>query len=316
MNTQELLQELSDKVSRGEVMEEDIYRILKKDTVSSKKTGTITKVLYGIGAVIVLIGIIIFFGQVWEDIGAVARVIVTLGLGIVMAVSGSILLKNRSQHMIGSVFHVIGGVLIPSGLLVLLSELGESDSLWPITFVFLATSILYGLLMVAHRKLVLTSLFIINVTVFIYLLMGALLENASANIVENAIIAISVFLGVSYLLASHSFINTWNEKLRGPLNLLGSAFVLVAMFNKMFSGGVWELIYVAILVAGISVSVFVRSKAILATTTIALISYVTYITGQYFADSFGWPITLISLGFVFIALGYFSVAFGKRYIEG
>jgi uncharacterized integral membrane protein len=53
----------------------------------------------------------------------------------------------------------------------------------------------------------------------------------------------------------------------------------------------------------------------LALSTIFLLAHVSFITSEYFADSLGWPITLVILGFVFIGLAYFSVTINKKYIK-
>jgi len=57
-----------------------------------------------------------------------------------------------------------------------------------------------------------------------------------------------------------------------------------------------------------------RSRSILVMSTLFLIAHVSYITGEYFADSLGWPISLVILGFVFIGLGYVSISVNKKYI--
>jgi hypothetical protein len=46
-----------------------------------------------------------------------------------------------------------------------------------------------------------------------------------------------------------------------------------------------------------------------------LIAHVTFITGEYFADSMGWPISLVILGLVFIGLGYASITINKKFIK-
>ena len=58
-----------------------------------------------------------------------------------------------------------------------------------------------------------------------------------------------------------------------------------------------------------------KSKALLLTSTIFLIVHFVYITGRYFADSLGWPISLIVLGLIIIGLGYGSVEVNKKYLK-
>ena len=106
-----------------------------------------TKILYVLGAAIVVVGIVIFVAQVWDDIGSFSRIIITLGLGLLIAAIGSVLLNNKPETNIGAVFHLIGGLLIPGGALVTLYELNvDIDSLWPITITFGVILVFYLLL--------------------------------------------------------------------------------------------------------------------------------------------------------------------------
>ena len=83
MNKEELLQELSSKLSVGEISREEVMSRLnitpttqQKDEKSAKRFArfSATRILYVLGAVIVIVGIIIFFAQVWDDIGSLGRI--------------------------------------------------------------------------------------------------------------------------------------------------------------------------------------------------------------------------------------------------
>ena len=67
---------------------------------------------------------------------------------------------------------------------------------------------------------------------------------------------------------------------------------------------------------GVFLSVYMKSRSVLIASTLFLVAHVVYITSEYFADSLGWPISLVLLGFVFIGLGYGSVTINKKYIKG
>src|SRR3989344_947961 len=71
--------------------------------------------LYALGAAVVIIGIVIFVAQIWQDIGSFGRISVTLGLGFLISAIGSMLLKQKPEDNIGAIFHFIGGMLIPGG---------------------------------------------------------------------------------------------------------------------------------------------------------------------------------------------------------
>jgi len=59
----------------------------------------------------------------------------------------------------------------------------------------------------------------------------------------------------------------------------------------------------------------VRSRTLLFTSTVAILAYISYFTSEHFQDSLGWPLVLILLGMVFIALSAIAIRINKRYIS-
>ena len=57
---------------------------------------TLSQILYLVGGIIIILGIVILIGQHWQGIGSVARVLVTLGMSIVFYISG-VLLGQRTE---------------------------------------------------------------------------------------------------------------------------------------------------------------------------------------------------------------------------
>lgn len=325
MSKEELLQELSVKLNTGEISREDLTRLMggflgetrEEDGGGIKKFAhfSVTKMLYVLGAAIVVVGIAIFIGQVWEDIGSFGRILVTLGLGLVFAATGSVLLNTKPEEKLGLVFHLIGGVLIPGGALVMLSELSPGIvSLWPVTITFGAIFAFYLLLSFAQKNAVLTFFAIANGTALIYLLMESILDEPFYE--HSKLYAyLTMAVGASYLLLAHAFKDGWNKYLVGVLYLFGSAGFLGAAFSRVFDSVPWQMAYFLIVLGGLFLSIYMRSRSILAVSTIFLIAHISYITSKYFADSLGWPIVLIILGFVFIGLGYASLTINKKYIQ-
>ena len=121
-------------------------------------------------------------------------------------------------------------------------------------------------------------------------------------------------IGASYLLLAHAFRNGWNKNLTEVLYFFGITGFLGAAFSQVFDSVPWQMLYFIIVIGGLALSVYMRSRSILIISTFFLIVHVSYITGKYFADSLGWPISLVILGFVFIVLGYVSVNINKKYI--
>lgn len=324
MNKEELLQELSVKISTGEISREEIANRFNFTPIIRGEAGTensrslthfsVTKMLYVLGAAIVVIGIVIFISQIWDDIGSFGRIAVTLGLGLLITAIGSILLKSKPDENIGTVFHFIGGMLIPGGAIVTLSELSaDFVSLWPVAITFGIIFAFYLLLNSIHKNPILTFFAIANGTAFVYLIVEAIIDEPFYRH-EDLYAYLTMVIGASYLLLARAFRGGWNKKLIGVLYFFGITGFLGATFSQVFDSVPWQMFYFIIVIGGLALSVYMRSRSILVVSTLFLITHIAYITGEYFADSLGWPIALVILGFVFIGLGYISININKKYI--
>lgn len=324
MTKEELLAELSAKVSSGEVSLNEVLSRLNmpaqaaasepRNAPLALKHFSATKLLYVIGTIIVVVGIVVLVSQVWEGVGVPGRIFVTLGLGFLLTMLGSLLTKSRPETSIGSVFHAMGGMLIPGGAMVTLSELGVNlDSPWPVAGVFGLLFAFYALLCYVHKSAILTFFAIANGTAFVYLLVAALLDNSVyGNWDVYAYLTMAV--GASYILLGYAFTSGWNAKLVSILYAFGSIAFMSAAFSRVFDSVPWQMLYFFIVAGGMFLAVYMRNRVVLAVSTLFLIGHISYITGEYFADSVGWPICLVVLGFIFIGLGYASVNLSKKYI--
>jgi len=324
MNKEELLQELWGKINSGDISKEEIAGLLKntepttKEILATKKAShlPVTKMLYAIGAVIVLVGIIFFIAQIWDDIGSFGRILLTLGLGIVFVFLGADLVRKQADNLIGQIFHVIGGLLIPGGYFVLIEELNISTRTpWPFTFVFGKIFLVYLVLTIIQKVPILTFFTIANGTAFVYFLVFSIIDGIPYIDDEIISVYLTMIVGVSYFFLSRAFQNTWNSKLNRALYLFGSIFVFGAAFSRVFDSELWQFLYFLVIFGGLYLSIYLKSQIILVMSTIFLIAHISYITSEYFADSLGWPISLVILGFIFIGLGYASVNINKKYIN-
>jgi len=327
MEKEVLLQELSAKLASGEVTQQEVAERVGLSSFAQPAPATplqeagqhhftVTKMLYVLGAAIVVIGIILFVVQIWDDMSSVLRIVITLGLGLMMAFSGSLLLKQKPDEHLGSVFHAIGGILIPLGAAVTIAEIDPpSGVLWYLSAMFSAIFAFYLILLTVHKKVVLTLFAIINGTTAIYLLTSAMLDPIlSGREMEDVLQYLTMALGGSYLLLAHAFKTGWNSQLVRALHFFGIAGLLGAAWAQVFDSGVWELLYFIVVFGALFASVYMKSRIILIVSTFFLLLHVTYITSEYFADSLGWPIALVLLGFVFIGLGYTSIMINRKYI--
>lgn len=316
MNTQELLKELSEKVARGEISRSDVLAHIKSDVQGEGGThSALTKILYTLGGIVVLIGVLIFVAQIWDDIGSIGRIAITLGLGLLIAGNASVLLQKKPESKLGMIFHGIAGLIMPWGVTVTLLEMNVTDA-GPFALGFVVLTAFYLLLMKAHKHAILTFFAIMNATIAVYLAIPALLfaDNIPYSVMNDIYMYTTMVLGVSYILLAHAFRGSWNSLLTSILYFFGSFGFLAAGFSRIEDSIIWQLLYLVFVLGGLALAAYVRSRGVLIVTTLALIGYVIFITSEYFADSLGWPVSLVLLGFAFIGLGYLSITINKKYI--
>jgi positive regulator of sigma E activity len=276
---------------------------------------SVTRMLYVLGATIAIVGIVIFVSQIWQDIASSARIAITLGLGFLMAMIGSVLLKQRPDEHLGTIFHFMGGMLIPGGTLMTLHEMGvDFSSMWPVAISFGIIFVFYVLLNLVHKNQILTFLSVANGTMFTYLLVEAIIGGSFYQH-QDLYKYVTMVVGMTYLILGYSFRESWNKDLTEVLYFFGSLGFLGASFSQVFDSELWRITFFLIVFGGLFLSVYLKSRSILLLSTGFLIGHVSYITGKYFADSIGWPVSLVMLGFVFIGLGYTSVMINKKYIS-
>ena len=327
MDKEQLFQELSTKVAQGEVSRNEIMQRFGlaqtvqptyTDNVEIKESHhlSVTKMLYALGAVIVVVGILIFMAQIWGDIGSFGHIQMTLGLGLLITLLGSMLLKTKSESSLGSVFHCIGGMLIPGGAIATIQDLNLYTN-WTYSLIFIGIFAFYLILNAVHKNAILTFFAIANGTAAIYLVLNAMVGGPISGFYQIEVMYeyLTMAIGVSYMLLARSFKGGWNDKIIGVLNFFGIAGLLGATFLQVFDSGIWELFYFVVVFGALFLSVYVKSRIILIMSTLFLIAHVTYITSEYFANSLGWPLALVFLGFMFIGLGYASIAINKKYIS-
>jgi hypothetical protein len=63
-------------------------------------------------------------------------------------------------------------------------------------------------------------------------------------------------------------------------------------------------------------SVAVHSRTLLFVSTLGILAYTGWFTGQHFADSVGWPFALIAFGIFMIGLSAVAMRIDRVYVRG
>lgn len=138
-----------------------------------------------------------------------------------------------------------------------------------------------------------------------------------AGLFDRIAIASSVdwaclIIGVCVLCTAYGFQKAqWYARLAGFGYFIGSVIAYGALFD-MVRDTSFELAYLGVTASMLYASVVLQSRALLFTTVIAMLGFIGYFTARYFADSLGWPITLVLMGVAFLGVGTIAINAKRR----
>lgn len=87
---------------------------------------------------------------------------------------------------------------------------------------------------------------------------------------------------------------------------IGSIMAYAGLFD-LVRHTPFELAYLAVTASMLYACLVLQSRALLFTTVITMLSYIGYYSAMHFADSLGWPVTLVLMGIAFLAVGTIAI---------
>ena len=333
MNKEELLNELRRQLAAGTITDGDLRAVTGKTSAVSaegvKRPFPIAKILYYLGGGVVVIGVAIFITQQWHLFNDFMRIFVTLGIGIAVYVMGVLFSRYERLKGAANAFYFIAGALLPTGLMVAFNIGG-----WDVARAGTQSIISGALLMMfvaswfLFRQRIFTLFTVIFGTWFFFSFTNVLFIGPSTYGMETRRFYEYrvLFAGIAYLFLGYaaamrrnplsSFLYTM-----GTLGVLGAAYEMMGTF--FFSGGgagdlharLWEILFPGLVIGLIFLSTFLKSRSMLFLSSIGLVAYLFHITARYFAQSLGWPFSLVLAGFALIGIGYLAVYLNRKYLK-
>lgn len=117
------------------------------------KSELILRLFTYLGGTLIFAGLAVFIGMIWDDIGSLARVIITLGSGFTAYLIGVIFANDKRYEKAATPLFIIAFLLQPTGMFVFLDEYfqGGAPELGAM-LVFGLLAIQQGLTFVKHRR--------------------------------------------------------------------------------------------------------------------------------------------------------------------
>ncbi len=298
------LAEIAALARRHGIGAEEIAARLAEGTPPRAPQGAIVKTLLGYtGGVFIFAGLGLLVSMLWPDLGSAERVVITLGPGIAAFALGCLWHRDPRFARAATPLFLVAGFLLPTGLFVFLDEFvpraGHPEL--AALAVFGALAFQHGL---AYAQLRRASLLFLAIAFWAGALGSAMAwldidADITALTVGISLVALARHAGV----AGHGGVAPFWYFLGGGL-LLAGAFGLL-------KGEPLELAYLAITGAMIYLSILLSSRSLLFVSVAGLIAYLSYFTYEHFADVIGWPVALIVMGLVMIAVSAYAFKLGQ-----
>jgi hypothetical protein len=286
----------------------EIENALKESPTSkaSNSSNILSKLLGYIGGIFVFAGICVFIGMYWDDFGSAARVIITLGSGFTLFILALLAEKDAKYNKVSTPLYLISTALQPTGIFVMLDEYSSGgDPRHGALYMAAIMLIQHGATFWARRKTLLA---------FTSIIFGCVFFTTLFDIFELDGNLIGVTIGISLICVAYAANNSKHTAISPFWYFVGSLMLLGCSFDAL-QRTMFEIGYLGLTAVLIFLSTVTRSRVLLLTGTIAMIHYIGYFTAEHFANTLGWPLSLIFLGFVLIGLSSYAVKINNKYIK-
>ena len=293
--------------SRG-LTETEIVEALAKAPASGKKesTATLGKILGFLGGIFIFAGLGVFVSLYWESMNAAARVIITLGSGLAVFVIAWVGQKQGGAERFTVPLFLISAALQPLGILVAINEFSSGGD-WRLAVLFTSggMAVQQGLALRQFRTSTLVFTTVFFALWFLWI---------SLDILQVDEDFIPLMLGATTIGLCLGLEKTPFRGVTPFWYFFGSVGFFGGLFHLLRASAV-ELLFILAACGGVYLSIVVRSRTLLFCSTMAVLGYIGYFTGQHFLESLGWPLMLIGLGLVLIALSAGAMQINRRYIS-
>ena len=309
---QEVLQDIVALIKHNNINLDEIKDALQTaPMLASKPSSSVLSKLFGyIGGIFVFAGIGVFISMYWDDFGSAARVIVTLGAGLVAFIMGLVcLLDNRNEkryETVATPLFLTSSFLQPMGILVMLQEYSSGGDMR------------HGLIFMSVYMLIQQSATFwakrLSVLAFSAILFGCILLVNLFDVWGWDGELIGMVIGVSLICVAYALQNSKHLAIAPFWYFVGGVILMWSVFEAVENTPL-ELLYLGLSVLIIFLSTHVRSRALLGVGTLAMLIYIGYYTAKHFANTLGWPIALVVIGIALIALSSLAVRLNNKYIK-
>ncbi len=307
-NKEDVLHDIVSLAKHNNISLDEITHAMQAAPVlASKPSSSVLSKLFGyIGGIFVFAGIGVFISMFWDDFGSAARVIVTLGTGLVAFVMAVVCLTDKRYERAATPLFLMAALLQSTGILVMLQEYSSGgDAHYGMLFMSIFMLIQQGATFWAKRRTVLA---------FSAILFGCIFFGTLFDLWDMNEKLIGIVIGSSILCVAYALQQSRHLAIAPFWYFVGAVIVMWSVFEAV-ENTAFELIYLGLAALLIFLSTVVRSRSLLSVGTLAMLIYIGYYTAKHFANTVGWPIALVMIGIALIGMSALAVKINNKYIK-
>lgn len=262
------------------------------------------RVMIYIGAAFVFMGICVYVNIIWDDLGSIGRILVTLGSGFIAFILGLMSIKDTRFVKATTPLFLISAALEPTGLFVFMDEYlpHTGDVAKAAAFVFGFMMIQKAVAFSATNRTSLLFFTVFFFVAFLYAVVSWFDLDAPLSVMS---------MGLSLLMISYGLGKTQHHSI-APFGFFWAGLMVSTASFDILKDTQGDVLMIAVAAGLIWLSTVAASRTLLTVAVISLLAFLGYFTGEYFKNVVGWPIAMIVMGFVMIGTSIFAVKLGRK----
>lgn len=263
----------------------------------------IRRILAYLGSLFVLAGAVAAVDLFWDDLGSPGRVLASLGSGLVILLLAIAAWKDGRYEAAPTPLFLLSALLQTTGLFVFLEEyFSGGDPTLGAMAVFSVMTVQSVLFLVLTGR---TSLAFLSVA-FGFAFSASALAWLDIDAAISALV-----LGVSGLLVSWRVHATEHRAITPLTFFVFASLVAFGAFDLLEGAFPFDFLLVGVAAGMVYGGVLAHSRSLLVAGVLAMLGYLGYFTGEYFANLLSWPVALILMGLLMLGLSSYAVKLGR-----